>query len=280
MIDIPHLIEQTNRLQPPPANTLRLVDLVCDSDCDLTEVSELVNYDQVLTMKLLRTANSAVSATALPVSNVHEAVQRMGAMQVMAFAVASAARPHFQGSLPGYGLNEGALWRHSVAAAVAIETLQACGVAVPAYASTAALLHDIGKLVLGRFLSPEILGFIERAHEHDGLTQIQAESTLLGVHHGELGGLIAQHWKLPPAVVSGITWHHDPGAGGESVCDLTYLANLLAKQIESDLDGRQYDLKIDPKVADRLELEQDKLESFGPRAVERYAQVCHRYDVF
>lgn len=278
MINLSELIQRAGELRPLPASTLRLVGMVGDPNCDLAELTELIEYDPVLTMKMLRAANSVVSASASPVGNVREAVQRMGIAQVMAFAVATGAKPFFQGNIPGYGLGEGALWRHSVAAAVAVETLQACGVAVPPDAFTAALLHDVGKLVMGRFLSPEILGFIQRARAADQLTQIEAESQLLSVHHGELGGLIAQHWLLPSAVVSGITWHHNPGGGGDLICDLTYMANVLAKQIESGLDGQQFNLQVDPGVADRLGLAQDKLDAFGPRAAMRYAEVCHRYD--
>ena len=49
----------------------------------------------------------------------------------------------------------------------------------------------MGKVVMGRFLSPDILRFIEEAKEMDNLTQMEAESQILHVHQGELGGLIA-----------------------------------------------------------------------------------------
>jgi HD-like signal output (HDOD) protein len=278
MINLAELIKQANQLRPLPASAVRLVGLASHPDSDLSEVVQLVEYDQILTLKMLRAANSMFSASATPVGTVREAVQRMGTAQVQAFAVAASTRPFLQNNIPAYGLGEGALWRHSVAAAVAVETLQACGLEMPADAFTAALLHDIGKLVMGRFLSPEILGFIAQAQEVDHLTQIEAESQLLNVHHGELGGLIAQHWQLPRSVVQGIIWHHNPAEGHERICDVTYLANLLAKQIECGLDGQQFELTVDLGVVERLGLVQDKLDSFGPRAAARYAEVCHLYD--
>ncbi|HZR21026.1 MAG TPA: HDOD domain-containing protein [Verrucomicrobiae bacterium] len=279
MIDLDRLIEQANELAPLPASTVRLAEIVGHANCDINDVAELIAFDQALTVKLLRAANSAASASALPVGTVKEAVTRMGTAKVLALAVASGAKPFLQARVPAYGLDEGALWRHSVAAAVAAETAPAfCQEEVPPEAFTAALLHDIGKLVMGRFLSPEILGFIGQAQEVDHLCQLEAESLLLKVHHGELGGLIAQHWKLPPRVVQGIIYHHNPEQGLDVICDLTYLADQVAKRIEAGLDGHNVDLSICPEVAERLGLTPKTLNDFGPIAASRYLQVSRRYN--
>lgn len=128
------------------------------------------------------------------------------------------------------------------------------------------------------FLSPEILGFIQRAKEVEGLSQLEAESLLLNVHHGELGGLIAQHWKLPPRVVQGIIHHHDPDQGRDVICDLTHLANQFAKYIEANLEGRSFDPAILPSVIERLRLTPKTIDELGPAMISRYAQVSGRYN--
>jgi HD-like signal output (HDOD) protein len=110
---------------------------------------------------------------------------------------------------------------------------------VPPGTFTAALLHDAGKVVMARFLSPEIPGSIDRARRTSGLSRLEAERELLNVHHGELGGLMAQHWELPPRIVKGIIHHHDPEAGADVICDLTCLANRVAVRLEAGQDGRE-----------------------------------------
>ena len=181
MIDLTKLVEQANELAPLPASTVRLAGLIVNPECHLDDVTELIVFDQALTMKLLRAANSAASASLVRVANVWEAVTRMGTAQVLSLAVAAGAKGFLKTRLPEYGLDEGVLWRHSVAAAVAAETMQAFGnVESPPETFTAALLHDVGKLVMARFLSPEILGFIRRGREVDHLGQLEAESLLLG----------------------------------------------------------------------------------------------------
>jgi HD-like signal output (HDOD) protein len=279
MIDLQKLIDDANHLAPLPASTVRLAQMVSSPDCDLADVSQLIAYDPALTANLLRGANSAMSGSSSGITTVQEAVTRLGTARVLALAVASGARPFLSGRLDAYALDEGALWRHSVAAAVAAEVLPSyCEVEIPADVFTATILHDVGKLVMSRFVGPEALGFIRRAREVDGLPALEAEALILGVHHGELGGLIAQHWALPSRVVQGIQHHHHPDDGGDLVCDATYLANLVGHQIEACLEGQELGLFVEPGVCERLGVTPVKIQSLVPIAAARFAQVSCRYN--
>ena len=53
-------------------------------------------------------------------------------------------------------------------------------------------LHDIGKLVLVRFLDPALLQHLGEASAQGDMPVAQAELETLGFHHGELGGVLAQ----------------------------------------------------------------------------------------
>ena len=278
MLNLNEVVEQALELAPLPASTVRLTEMATHADCHLEDLAELISYDQVLTLKLLRAANSAASASAMPIATVSEAVERMGFSQVVTLAVAAAARPAMQSGIPAYGLTEGALWRHSVAAAVAAEAMQGTlRIPTPPETFTAALLHDVGKLVLGRFMSPEVMGFIRRGREVDRLGESESEAAILDVHHGELGGIIAQHWNLPPRVVLGITYHHNPGQGADLICDSAYLANIVAKQIEGGSVAAR-DIPVDPGVAARLALTPELLEKLCLNGSRRYAEVSRRYN--
>jgi HD-like signal output (HDOD) protein len=273
------LIRAVQDLSPLPASTVRLTQMIVDSRCGLNDVTELIAFDQALTMKLLRAANSAVSGSHEPVGNVGEAVARMGTAQVLTLAVASGTKSSLQAGIPGYGLAEGALWRHSVAAAVGAEVAPShCRVEIPPESFTAALLHDVGKLVLGRFLTPEIRGQILQAQSVDGLSLLEAEARVLSVHHAQLGGMIASHWNLPASVVKGITHHHAPAGGEDVICDLTYVANHIAKRIEAELDGRRYEPDIDSEAMERLGMTEDGLEELWMAAIARYSEVKMRYN--
>jgi HD-like signal output (HDOD) protein len=231
MIEAAALVKAAHGLDPLPATVARLASLVVRPDWSLNEAAHLVEFDPALTGRLLRLANSAAMAGLSPVNTARDAIMRVGIGPALAFAAASGLRKQLKRALPEYGLTDGQLWRHSVASALAVEPIaRRARTPVPPECFTAALLHDIGKIVLARFLSPDELKWLAEARDLGG-SSLQAEMEVLGVNHAELGGQIAGHWKLPDRLAAGITFHHTPDEGHDLVCDVVYLANVAAKRI-------------------------------------------------
>jgi len=231
MIEAAALVKAAHGLDPLPATVARLASLVVRPDWSLNDAAHLVEFDPALTGRLLRLANSAAMAGLSPVNTARDAIMRVGIGPALAFAAASGLRKQLKRALPEYGLTEGQLWRHSVASALAVEPIaRRARTPVPPECFTAALLHDIGKIVLARFLSPDELKWLAEARDLGG-SSLQAEMEVLGVNHAELGGQIAGHWKLPERLAAGITFHHTPDDGHDLVCDVVYLANIAAKRI-------------------------------------------------
>ena len=80
---------------------------------------------------------------------------------------------------------------------------------------TAALLHDIGKVVLNSFVeqySDKIMELVA-----GGVSFLEAEETMLGIDHAQLGGKIAESWDFPEDIVRGIALHHEPEEAPEDV---------------------------------------------------------------
>jgi HD-like signal output (HDOD) protein len=275
MVNLDELIYKAQELQPLPASVVRLANLAESPETDLDEITEVISYDQALTGRLLRAANSAASASATPIRAPREAMFRLGTARVLALAIASSVNTFLQRDATAYGLSEGQLWRHSVAAAVVAETLPEFTIQdLPTETFAAALLHDIGKLVMGRFLNREDLEFLRRAQSDGGLDPLAAEIQVLRVHHGELGGIVAQHWALPERIVKGIIYHHEPAAGLDVIADAIYLANLVAKTVENE----EATLDIGEDSLDRLGLAGSELPQLVTMARSRYASVSSRYN--
>ncbi len=278
MIQLDALIRSAEELEPLPASVTRLARLVSREDSDLREVVRVIELDQALTARLLRSANSAMSAAVSPITTVRSAVLRVGTGAVLSLATGAAVQQRLGTRLPAYGLEEGALWKHSLVAALAAEIwTRHARVSPPAESFTAALLHDIGKLVLARFLEPEICQVLAEAIGDGHLNPLAAESEVLGVNHAELGGLIAQHWNLPDTIVAGITHHHEPGSVSESVwsgradiqliCDTVHLADVTAYVVS----GRE---ESDP-VPPAPEHSRSSIERLGFR-VEQFSDIVAR----
>ena len=258
LIDIDVLIKKADELQPLPASVVKLVTMLSGGETNVEQITDQIRFDPALTVRLLRMANSAFSGASVPITTVQEAVGRLGTSRVLSLAVASHARPLMRVQVRAYGYNEGDLWRHSVISMLAAELApRVCRVAVPPASSTAALLHDVGKLVMAAFLDPEILELLGRAQNEGGLGPMEAETQVLQVHHGELGGLIARHWNLPESIIKGITYHHNPEQGMDLVCDVVHLANMAAKNVQAALVNKKARAELYPDSAERLILKKE-----------------------
>lgn len=242
-----------------PQSTVRLASLVADGNAELSEVVQVIEYDPALTLKLLRVANSVFSSPNRQVGTVKDAVVRLGTGAILGLAVGSGVQPNIVKVIPGYNIAGTDFWRHSLAAAMAAESLKTFAKArLSPLSFTAALLHDIGKVVLGNYLDAEILGLLEKASHEGRLAAFRAETEILSLHHGEVGGVVAQHWGLPETVVKGIAFHHDPEACDELVGVVTHFANFVAHEVAPTHSIEN----IEPPAPEQVDLTYD-LEKLG-----------------
>jgi HD-like signal output (HDOD) protein len=278
VIDLQALTRSANNLDPLPASVTRLAAIASRDSWNVKEVEEIVSLDQALSLRLLRMANSAASASLMPIVTVRDAVVRMGLGSLLSLATATSVQKKLTGAVPEYGLSEGELWRHSVAAALAAESAPAfCEAELPPETYAAALLHDVGKLVLSRYLEPDILRVLSDAREEGHLSSLRAESELLGVHHGELGGLIAQYWKLPDRLVAGIIHHHTPDQANDLVADVVHVANIAAKHVGAGHWAVEEDRQLHQPSLDRLHLTAQGFDGLCKQVEKRLERVMAQY---
>ncbi len=269
-------IRAADGLEPLPPTVSRLAVLVATPEAELPAIVETIAFDPTLAGTVLRYANSAASAALSPVVTVRDAIIRLGRAAVLSLALGTHVRPGLSEALPEYGLEEGDLWRSSVLAAIAAELLAArASVRTPPELGAAALLADTGKLVLHRALDAETLAWLGRA-QASGLTRTEAESEVLGVHHGELGALIAVHWGLPTTIVAGIEYHHAPGESMELVSYATHLSCAVAGVLMDDPDATRAGWDGDSLAA--LGLGAADLDGVAAAAAARLHEVEARYD--
>jgi HD-like signal output (HDOD) protein len=278
-IDIDALIEEAKQIPLLPASGVRLAALVSSHQYDIADVADVVAYDPALTLRLIRSANSAFQSSRTPVTTTRDAVLRLGAAQFLAISVASHARRLMQEDLPAYALSAGELWKHSVITAVVSELIpNHCTTVIPPETFTAALLHDIGKLVIARCVDEKTRKWLESAEQEGHLPLLQAEREVLEVDHAELGGLIAQHWKLPESVAKGITFHHTPDERKDVICDAVYLADTVAKQIEPAKTSRLPHPELNRRVLADLGLADSQFELLCQAGADKSQEASARFN--
>jgi putative nucleotidyltransferase with HDIG domain len=137
------------------------------------------------------------------------------------------------------------LRRHSVATKhAAVRVAELGGHANWDELALAAMLHDIGRLVLGR-LYP---GYRELTDHRTASPEerIQAERRELGIDHALVGGVLTRRWGLPPSITTTVERHH----AGDPDGPVAVLA--LADQVAHHSHGNP--------------ISQERVSKLGPRA--------------
>jgi putative nucleotidyltransferase with HDIG domain len=180
----------------------------------------------------------------------------LGLKKLIQLVIASCVNAVMDKPVPGYNLPPGDLWRHSIAVSIASEALVKDKKNLEAEdIFTPALLHDIGKLILGHFVKEEQEA-IERIAE-TGVPYVVAENMVLGTDHAEVGAQILTQWSFPREVIDAVRWHHDPDfiERSDPAIDIVYLANVLCQTNGNGSEPEAASADLSPAVIERLGLD-------------------------
>ncbi|MGD8493417.1 MAG: HDOD domain-containing protein, partial [Desulfobacterales bacterium] len=140
-----------------PGAGARMLSLLEEPDTSVSEIEDILRYDPGLTANILKLANSAYFGLPSKIGSLKQAVILLGLKRLIQLVVASCVSAVMDKSVPGYNLPSGDLWRHSIAVSIAAEALVKGKKRIDAEdVFTPALLHDVGKLILGSFVSEEM----------------------------------------------------------------------------------------------------------------------------
>ncbi|MBI5060040.1 HDOD domain-containing protein [candidate division KSB1 bacterium] len=281
MITLATVAADLDQLQPFPAAGHKLVQAVVNPRSSLDEIVRAIEYDPVLTTAVLKLANSAYYAPPAPIETVQDAVMRLGGGRILQFVVGQFTHGSLDVPCAGYDLAEHELWRHSVAAAAAVDYLpRLTTIQIPPASFTGALLHDIGKLVLSRYLTTEIKTQILDVADTEQLTYIEAERKTLGFDHAQIGGVMAKRWGFPDILVECIQRHHDPRADREHsvALDAVHIGNAVAKTLGVGLGSEGLNMKAVAASAEALKLTPVKFEALCAAAADQLESIVSLYE--
>jgi putative nucleotidyltransferase with HDIG domain len=136
-------------------------------------------------------------------------------------------------------------------------------------AVTAALLHDIGKLVLMSDGDRRWSALTDRARER-GVPVYVLEQETYGVTHAHVGAHLLSLWGLPDGIVEAVAHHHDPAAVDGLAFDGVagvHIANALANEVTPANEDAPPAAGIDLELVDRLGL-RPRLQVWRQRTLE------------
>jgi len=235
------VIASIGELPALPRTYAALVAALDDPKPSAERVSAIVECDLAVTAKLLQLVNSTFFGLAREVTSIPIAVAYLGFDVLKQLVIAMKLFRSFPCERQVAALVE-QINRHSRCAAAIAAFLPVAAQLAPAV-SVAALLHDIGKLVLAVRLPERFERALQASiREHRPMYSIEEEMT--GTTHADIGAYLLGLWGLPPAVIAAVSSHHRPVRETENEMDLrlaVHIADLLAHEAEHRL--------LDPSIA-------------------------------
>ncbi|MFI5384805.1 MAG: HDOD domain-containing protein [Fimbriimonadales bacterium] len=240
------------------SSVLRLAD---DPDSSSRQMEKLIERDSAIAAKVLRVANSSYYGLG-NVPSIGRAISILGMNTVRSLVIGIAYQQIIAARQLSKQFSKVEFWRHSVAVAMAAKILgklKMPGRAEDLY--SAALMHDVGLLVLDRFAPDELDQAIQLAREQK-IRLFQAEQLLFDFDHAQIGGLLADRWGLTGPLRNAIRYHHSP-AEDEQFMEFTAfvaVADVLAHQcgFTNNMDG--CDVELDPELLAVVGIPEEQLD--------------------
>lgn len=251
--EIFEIIRDTSTLPTLPGIVTRLQALSENRKSTIQEMAQLVSSDQILSARVLRLVNSP-SYGFYRVSTISNALILLGVNVIKSLALSSSIFEIMEKTIVG-------LWEHSLGAGVAANII-ARRLKLPEVEeiSTAALLHDIGKVII-KEKCPEDYARVAMLMERKGLAMLDAERELLGTDHAEVGEWLVRSWYLPDKLSEPVACHHDVARSSthQVKTAVVHLADVLVKASGFGFSGDEYVPQIQPEAWQRLGMTESDL---------------------
>jgi putative nucleotidyltransferase with HDIG domain len=204
-----------------------------DSKASLIDIADAVSADQGLTTHVLTIANSAYYGMQSEVTSIARALSLLGLAEIRKIIISQGFDNMAADLLKPNVFDYKRYWDHQVAASdIAAKCAKMLGMNADDI-STAALLHDIGKLFTA-ILRPEDWLAIEEIAAKESRPFREIEDAYWSVDHCLVGAMVLNSWNLPKELTEPINWHHspefDPGSSGYAM--ILELADSLAHEAD------------------------------------------------
>lgn len=173
--------------------------LMAREECSIGDVETVVATEPRLVTSVVRTANSAYYHAPRVITNLHDAIVRIGVRQTLAILLETLVQRSFQPMHPEAQAVLSAAWENAGLTARFARRLaewESLGRAEDVY--LAALLHNIGECLL--------VWRLYRTPVRPG--QLVEESPRIAAHHESAAELAVERWGMPPLVASLAAFHH------------------------------------------------------------------------
>jgi HD-like signal output (HDOD) protein len=211
------VVGRLDRLPSSPETYWQLTRVLSDPGANVDAIADVIERDPAMSIKVLQLVNSAFFGLPQPLASIRRAVGYLGVELLRGLALSA----HVFSALEtpaDTGFSVASSQEESLRAAQLARRFLADG-ARAEMAFTAALVHDVGKLIIAVALPEQCRAIVAEAKRSARATEV-VEREVLGVSHAEVGAFLLGVWGLPFLIVEAVAYHHEPGRVPETPADV------------------------------------------------------------
>jgi HD-like signal output (HDOD) protein len=252
------ILNTVEDLPSMPQTVLKAREIMADPNSDFKELADLFETDQAVATRILKLANSSYYGLSGKVSSIKHASVVLGHNTLGELLTMGGTASLLGNRLEGYGLDAGALWKHSLAVAFSsriIANMKDPELSNDAF--TSGLIHDSGKLILDRYIT-EQWDLFEDVMADGQHTFLSAEKEILRLDHAEVASAVCKKWNIPQPMTVAIRYHHYPSRSRDNkLAYIVHVADAIAMMtgLGLGIDGTFY--QMDDKALGFLGLQEE-----------------------
>jgi HD-like signal output (HDOD) protein len=229
-------IGSLQQLPSVPTVYFEMMSAMARMDVSATKIARIIEKDTAMAAKTLQLVNSACFCLARRITTVDQAVAYLGMDLVRDLSLTVHMFAALEPTAMRSGFSFDTEQEHSLLVGKVVRRL----VTNPRQARnafTAALLHDIGNLILA-VCQPDQYKKVSQVCKKTDRPAHEVEAELLGVTHAEVGAYLLGLWGLPHPIVEAVAYHHNPSAALERTIDVPTAVSLANALVEEIIDKR------------------------------------------
>lgn len=229
-----------------PATICDLLALDTASPNFFDNAFSLIRRSPSLAAKMLELANSAEVSPLEPITDIRQALIRIGISKVISRITLTSVYKVFTPKTASQFL----LWKHAIQTAYLAELIaKSMGSNINKdFAYTCGLLHDLGRFTLFE-LSEKAVDYIDSVGWDSPVELPDVEKKILGFTHVDVGALSARKWGLPSEIVDVLYNHHNYNLSSQEnmsldlkqVIYIVQLADIISVYICKNEDWNEWD---------------------------------------
>jgi len=254
--------EKLRDLPSLPEVVTRVTEIVQDPKSSAAQLGKIIAHDSGLTSRVLRMVNSAYYGFPKQISSIQHAITILGFTTIKSLVLSSSIfRIFAPKSGTSNSLDYKKFWKHSLLTAIASRNIyQKLFFKSDENIFSAAILHDIGKLMLDQYDHDNYARALSEAPNvllSDDV--LKAEQKNCDVTHQYIGHFVSESWNLPETLSDVILYHHSPleSENQKNLTTVVYLGNILSHLI---LDYEVFSIKpFDEEILNHFGLNEDDM---------------------